>query len=188
MELPVLWAFRLGLPLATVALGVSLKRHGPEPSFKRRLAEVVPHTSPTCPLCNGVLVTASPSFCNTCGAKHLPLKTPAAFYEVVRVKRQFLLTVWVVVNSIVVARSFRRGVARGDGSVHSERWSRAASRGSGDVRVAATTFYPCRRQAGHNILRSPNGDRRGSPSAAPHLTCGRLQRPGGVTSCWHPEL
>ena len=78
MELPVLWAFRLGLPLATVALGVSLKRHGPEPSFKRRLAEVVPHTSPTCPLCNGVLVTASPSFCNTCGAKHLPLKTPAA--------------------------------------------------------------------------------------------------------------
>lgn len=78
MDQATLWSFRLGLPAATVALAVSLYRHRPEPSFKRRRAQVVPHTGPTCLLCSGILVTSSPPYCNMCGAKHLPLKQPAA--------------------------------------------------------------------------------------------------------------
>ncbi len=81
MELPVLWAFRLGLPVAMVALAVSLYRHGEQPHFKRRLAQVVPHTEPSCLLCGGILIIGTPSQCISCGVKHLPLKRPAASYS-----------------------------------------------------------------------------------------------------------
>ncbi len=73
----VLWTFRLGLLVAMAALAVSIYRHRVEPHFKRRLAQVVPHTESSCLLCGGTLVFGSPQQCKSCGAKHLPLKRPA---------------------------------------------------------------------------------------------------------------
>lgn len=70
----MLWALRLGLPLATVLTIRSAVRHQPEPNFKRLLEQVLPYEGWQCPLCGGQLFNLPKWHCMNCGAEHRPLR------------------------------------------------------------------------------------------------------------------
>jgi len=73
-DMAMIWALRIGLPLATALAIRSAVRHRPEPDFKRRLAEVRPFEGWQCPLCGGQLMNLPKWHCLNCGAEHRPLR------------------------------------------------------------------------------------------------------------------
>ncbi len=73
-DMEIIWGMRIGLPVALIALAVSLYRHGDPPAFKEKLAQVERYTSSSCILCDGELAGGHPECCDECGARHLPLR------------------------------------------------------------------------------------------------------------------
>jgi len=73
VEPGMLWAMRIGLPVALFFLVRSILRHRDEPDFKARLAAVQPHSGHDCLLCGGTLAFGAPSRCEQCEAQHKPL-------------------------------------------------------------------------------------------------------------------
>lgn len=61
------WALRVGLPVAFLALLWNTLKSKPDPRFNARLREVMPADESICPLCSSPLIVGDRSCCSGCG-------------------------------------------------------------------------------------------------------------------------